>query len=61
MHYYRSIKDISITGNTFMTINFNDNSTPEYYQSVEIEKIVATIRERAQPYVIPVSYIKEQQ
>eukprot|EP01115_Flamella_aegyptia_P014938 TRINITY_DN882_c0_g2_i1.p1 TRINITY_DN882_c0_g2~~TRINITY_DN882_c0_g2_i1.p1 ORF type:complete len:61 (-),score=1.68 TRINITY_DN882_c0_g2_i1:61-243(-) len=60
MHYYRSIKEIIVTGTTFMTIMFNDSSSPEYYQSVELQKILTTIRERSQPYIFNVSYQNEQ-
>jgi glutaredoxin len=59
VHYYRTIQDIIITGKTFMTMSFNDASPPEYYQSVNMDKIVGVLIERAYPTVIPAKYIQE--
>lgn len=59
MHYFRNIKEIVVSGNTFMTIYFNDSSHPEYYQSVDLDLILSKLTEKASPTVIPVSYVKE--
>jgi len=59
MHYYRTIQDIVVTGKTFITISFNDSSAPEYYQSIDIEKIIGVIVDKALPTVIPVRHVQE--
>jgi len=59
MHYYRTIQEIVITGKTFMTITFNDSSAPEYYQSIDLDKIVGVLLDKALPTVIPVRHVQE--
>jgi len=55
-HKYSTIKSISVTGKTFMTINFNDESLTEYYQTVDTDQIVQIITSKI---TIPVTFLKE--
>jgi len=59
VHYYRTIQDIVVAGKTFMTVSFTDSSTPEYYQSVDLDKIITVLTEKALPTVIPVTHVQE--
>jgi len=60
VHKYHSIQTIVVHGKTFMTISFNDESQPEYYQSIDIESIVEILTSKAKPFVnIVVSYVSD--
>jgi hypothetical protein len=61
VHKYSTIEELVITGKTFLSISFNDSSPTEFYQSADIERIIATIVSFSKPHTrVPVIWKQEE-
>jgi hypothetical protein len=55
VHKYENIQKVTVTGKTFFTISFSDDSKPEYYQSTDTAKILDVLLAAK----IPLTHITE--
>lgn len=59
VHKYTNIEKITVTEKNFITIFFNNETQPEYYQSQEMETILSVILSKTKHLSIPVTYVNE--